>query len=214
MSEQIALFPIPVAVSFPGTTFALHVFEPRYRQMIDHAIKQKIKVGVCHTEKLIHEPKTIQQSLDEALHSNQATYKPCSVFSAGFCEIKETLSDGRLMIEVKLDQRYEKLRDIQTLPFTISECTPLLDDPVLDLQHAKALQNEVLRHLTGMLNSMPMAKAMLENKPVVNKPPEAFSFEIFELIKLPTEQLQAVLEMTSANKRLQYLLDYMHQGNH
>ena len=32
--EEVALFPIPDLVAFPGTVIPLHVFEPRYRKMV------------------------------------------------------------------------------------------------------------------------------------------------------------------------------------
>ena len=38
---DVALFPIPGAVSFPGVPRALHVFEPRYRQMVEYCIDEQ-----------------------------------------------------------------------------------------------------------------------------------------------------------------------------
>ena len=37
-SEPVALFPLPGVVLLPHTALPLHVFEPRYRQMIRHAL--------------------------------------------------------------------------------------------------------------------------------------------------------------------------------
>jgi len=37
-SEPVALFPLPGVVLLPHTALPLHIFEPRYRQMIRHAI--------------------------------------------------------------------------------------------------------------------------------------------------------------------------------
>ena len=51
---QVALFPIPNSVSFPWVPCPLHVFEPRYRQMVRHCIDNSLMIGVCHTEKLVH----------------------------------------------------------------------------------------------------------------------------------------------------------------
>ena len=38
--EQVPLFPLPKIVHFPGTLLPLHVFEPRYRQMIAAGLLQ------------------------------------------------------------------------------------------------------------------------------------------------------------------------------
>ncbi|MBP8155219.1 MAG: LON peptidase substrate-binding domain-containing protein, partial [Nitrospira sp.] len=37
MPERIPLFPLPNVVFFPKTYLPLHVFEPRYRQMVADA---------------------------------------------------------------------------------------------------------------------------------------------------------------------------------
>ena len=47
--EEISLFPIPNVVAFPGTVMPLHVFEPRYRALINDAVDQNRMIGVCHT---------------------------------------------------------------------------------------------------------------------------------------------------------------------
>ncbi len=36
--EEVALFPLPEVVLFPGTLLPLHVFEPRYRKMTEDAL--------------------------------------------------------------------------------------------------------------------------------------------------------------------------------
>ncbi len=41
MTENIALFPLQLVV-FPGETLNLHIFEPRYRQLVDDAEEQGI----------------------------------------------------------------------------------------------------------------------------------------------------------------------------
>ena len=46
--EEVALFPIPDLVAFPGTVIPLHVFEPRYRKMVHDCVESGRKIGVCH----------------------------------------------------------------------------------------------------------------------------------------------------------------------
>jgi len=80
--HDVALFPIPNSVNFPWVPCPLHVFEPRYRQMVRHCIDESMLMGVCHTEKVLHR-NLREQTVEEALNSNQATYKPLGIFSAG-----------------------------------------------------------------------------------------------------------------------------------
>ncbi|MEJ2533577.1 MAG: LON peptidase substrate-binding domain-containing protein, partial [Halioglobus sp.] len=92
---DVALFPIPGAVSFPGVPRALHVFEPRYRQMVRYCVERELPVGVCHTRKVIRANKP-GQTREEALSKNQSTYQPEQVLSAGPVEVLQELEDGRL----------------------------------------------------------------------------------------------------------------------
>src|SRR5210317_1249926 len=96
---QVALFPIPNSVNFPWVPCPLHVFEPRYRQMVRHCIDENMLMGVCHTEKVLHRNQR-EQTIEEALNSNQATYKPLGIFSAGPVQLLEELDDGRMLIQV------------------------------------------------------------------------------------------------------------------
>ena len=62
--EEVALFPIPDLVAFPGTAIPLHVFEPRYRKMVHDCVESGRKIGVCHTVKEIR-PAKKQQSKEK-----------------------------------------------------------------------------------------------------------------------------------------------------
>ena len=45
MTQQLALFPLQLVV-YPGESLNLHIFEPRYRQLIQDAEQQGIRFGV------------------------------------------------------------------------------------------------------------------------------------------------------------------------
>ncbi len=126
---EIALFPIPNSVNFPGVPIPLHVFEPRYRKMVRYCIDNDVMMGVCHTEKMIH-ANTREQSREEALSSNQSTYKPCQIFSAGKVELLDELEDGRMAIAVDCEVRLKLKQERQTLPFSIWQCELYEDEPV------------------------------------------------------------------------------------
>ena len=46
MSFTIALFPLPTVVLFPNVLLALHIFEPRYRQMVEAALAGDRMIGM------------------------------------------------------------------------------------------------------------------------------------------------------------------------
>lgn len=209
---DIALFPIPRCVSFPGTIYPLHVFEPRYRAMVKHCLESKTQLAVCHTQKVLH-PAKEHQTREEALQSNQATYKPYNVFSAGPCELKETLDDGRMLIHVQLEKRYRAIREKQTLPFSIYECEEFLDNPHSDTDRnkAKQLQDKILHRLIAITAAEPRVQALLKSEQWQQKDPTDFSFELFGLLHLEAELLQHILESPSPVERLDLALQALNQ---
>jgi Lon protease-like protein len=124
---EAALFPIPNLVAFPGTIIPLHVFEPRYRQLVKDCLDDGRMIGVCHTRKTIRDaPKN--QTASEMLNSNQATYQPQEVFSAGPCKLIDTTPDGRLLAEIHIEQRLIIKTEKQTLPYRIVTCELMTDE--------------------------------------------------------------------------------------
>jgi Lon protease-like protein len=52
---RLPLFPLPV-VLFPGAPMPLHVFEPRYRQMVAHAVEGSERFGLVYHDPDRHGP--------------------------------------------------------------------------------------------------------------------------------------------------------------
>lgn len=206
---QAAVFPIPECVCFPGDTIPLHVFEPRYRNMIKHCIEHDLPLAVCHTEKLIRDSKP-NQPTEEALNSNQATYKPCDIFSAGRCELVDTLSDGRLMINVHMQYRLRMVNEQQSLPFVIANCEPYEDQPLPEEERlsAQQYQEKVVKRLSAIVHQSDADHTMDEDY-WLSLPFDTFSFEIFQLVQFPADSAQMFLEMTSPRERLEHLLAAM-----
>lgn len=45
--EDLAIFPLPNGILFPHTTIRLHIFEPRYRRMIEDALHTDMPISVA-----------------------------------------------------------------------------------------------------------------------------------------------------------------------
>ena len=205
---DVALFPIPDSVNFPGVPCPLHVFEPRYRQMVRYCIAQNLLMGVCHTAKVVHHPERVQ-TVEEALGSNQATYKPREIFSAGPVQLLQELDDGRLLIQVDNEVRLQLGEEKQTLPFSIWACEELLDE-ALDEPGELALQQsqaKVLKRLLAITHDNQQAREMLGSSHWQTMPAHKFSFAVAGLLGMPSETSQALLEMTSAQARLDAVLE-------
>jgi Lon protease-like protein len=212
---DVALFPIPNAVSFPGVPFPLHVFEPRYRQMVRHCLEEDMLMGVCHTEKLLHHHER-EQTVEEALNSNQATYKPCDVFSAGPVELLEELPDGRLLIQVDTQLRLRLLEERQTLPFNIWACEELADEAISDDEISQALvqsKNKILHRLIAITHQSPKLQALLKSDRWQTMAPQPFSFAVSGMLGVDSQMAQQLLQTTDTQHRLDTVLGIINGMN-
>jgi Lon protease-like protein len=110
----VGLFPLPDVVLFPGMRLPLHVFEPRYRKLVENAIETEVPFAVPRLQP-----------------GYQATYyhSPPVHSVAGVGRIVEhvRLPDGRYEIEVEGLARVELLREISRDPYRLAEARVLSD---------------------------------------------------------------------------------------
>ncbi|HJN51500.1 MAG: LON peptidase substrate-binding domain-containing protein [Pseudomonadales bacterium] len=210
---DVALFPIPNMVAFPGTVVPLHVFEPRYRQLVRDCVRDDRMVGVTHTKKTIREAKR-NQTAEEALSSNQATYQPQEIFSAGDCEIKETTADGRILAEITMRQRLAIIDDVQTLPYRIVSCEVLQDETSSEQLPANSdLQTLINAKLITLMGSQnPDLYSLLQDDSWRSLSTEEFSFKLFQFLRFDPDLMQNILETRSTNQRLTIVWELLSQG--
>ena len=207
---EVALFPIPNSVNFPGVPVPLHVFEPRYRKMVRYCIENELMMGVCHTEKVIH-ANTREQTREEALSSNQSTYKPCKVFSAGKVELLDELEDGRMAIVVDCEVRLQLKQERQTLPFSIWQCEVYEDELVAADALIKLNQThqKIMQRLLTIGHENDEFHNMLKSEHWQNLSAVEFSFMVNSLFGIPADIKQDLLEMTDTQQRLDFILDML-----
>ncbi len=205
---EVALFPIPKSVNFPGVPTPLHVFEPRYREMVRYCIDNDVMMGVCHTQGVVHDIKR-QQTREQALNNNQATYKPRDVFSAGKVKLLEELDDGRMGIMVHFEIRLELKQVRQLLPFNIWACELYEDDPVADddLVNLRQTHEKIMHRLLTISHGNKEAKKMLASDKWQNLSATEFSFMVNGLFGLPAGIKQEILEMRHPQQRLDVILE-------
>jgi hypothetical protein len=207
---EVALFPIPNSVTFPGVPVPLHVFEPRYRKMVRYCLDNEMMIGVCHTEKVIH-ANTREQTREEALSSNQSTYKPCKIFSAGKVELLDELEDGRMAIVVDCEVRLKLKNERQTLPFSVWQCEVYEDEPVEGeaLDSLNQTQQKILKRLLTIGHDNDEFQNMLNSELWQKLSTVEFSFMVNSLFAIPADIKQDLLEMTDTQQRLDFILDML-----
>ena len=197
---DVSLFPIPGMVCFPYCSVPLHVFEPRYRAMVEDSIEHERLIGVCNTIKQISAAKKTD-SLEDALKTNQSTYEPCKIYSVGRCKLVEKTSDGRIYVTIHCTNRVESVKEIQTLPYTIMQCREILDFPVVDIEALTVMKNNILKLLRELIIKQ-YSKDKLNLDKWSDMQPHVFSFKIFQILKLDPEIMQGLLELTNPEQRL------------
>lgn len=203
--EEIALFPIPEMVCFPDTTVPLHVFEPRYRALVRDCVRDERLIAVCHTVRQISENK-VKQSVSDTLRSNQASFEPQRIFSAGSCTVVETTDDGRLRVDIKMLDRYQMVEELQSVPYRIAACKKIPDEELKEQQQKRA---SVLMHETHNILENILARQFSEVDEKVDLSawlelsPAAYSFQLFSMFRFDGDFMQSILETTNPLKRLQ-----------
>ena len=134
---QIPLFPLQT-VLFPGASLPLHIFEPRYKQMMQDCEAHGLDFGVVCVE---------QEGL---------AVVGCT---ARLVNVLERYDDGRLDILTRGERRFQILSLDETEPYLQAHVEFLTDDtdpaPRTLRESALALHFEVMQHLMGDQAELP-----------------------------------------------------------
>jgi Lon protease-like protein len=116
--KLIALFPVPGFMAMPGMVSEFHVFEPRYRAMVEASIKEvcanplsePVEWGVCSFN-----PLTYKRMQRPSLVRHPAA--PQNFFCTGPMQILKKHADGRYDIKIAFDKKVRLLNLAQSVPF-------------------------------------------------------------------------------------------------
>ena len=212
---EIALFPIPGCVCFPHTIMPLHVFEPRYRQMVKDCVEKKMLLGVCHTKSIERFATRLTQEVKDKndLHrlykQNLSTFTPEDVFSAGTVSIAEITEDGRYAIAVHMLKRFKILEIVSKDPYKIARCIEYSDVEKMYFDDAPESTKEqrqlILDILTKEVNKLSYKDenmlSEIQNEVSVNR----FTFKLFNFLRLPELEMQEILNSQCSIDRLNML---------
>ena len=186
MSDLIPLFPLEL-VLFPETPFPLHIFEPKYKEMIGECLKNKTEFGMVRT-------------IAEGDSVRLADYG-CT---AEIIHVLKTYPDGRMDIFVCGRRRFELIAVNDERSFLRGRFRIAPDEEI----DANALPQ--LREKAFELNSE-VALLMDIPKPPVEANDEKLSFHLSALLPVDLDFKQAILETPSEAQRLRTLLDYYYK---
>jgi len=130
--RELPLFPLPEVVLFPQEILPLHIFESRYKIMLQSVLETDSMFGVVKWD-----PSTK------------------SMANVGCCAqiIKhQTTDDGRSNIITLGQQRFQVLEVIRSTPFSSAMVSWINDDNTDDIQKLDSLKDSVSEALTDVIN--------------------------------------------------------------
>lgn len=177
MADLLPLFPLEV-VLFPGTPLPLHIFEPRYKEMIGECLAQKHSFGVV----LVKEKALAQVGCAAQVTSLLKTYE-----------------DGRMDIMSQGVRRFEILHLDEARAFLRGEVQYFDDDGDQASRHERQQVAELHRELLSLGSSE-------SQKPDVDNP--QLAFQLAAGVPLDLDFKQALLVMRSEAERIATMISY------
>jgi Lon protease-like protein len=178
LSALLPLFPLDL-VLLPGTPLPLHIFEPRYREMISECLDRSQQFGVLRGK---------EQELAEV---------GCT---AEILTVTKKYPDGRMDIVTEGRARFEVIQLNQERSFLRAEVLYLHDEPEIpskdEIAHAMKLYGEI----------MTLAGAEPERSSEVAE--GQLSFHLAGSLPLDLDFKQTLLAMTSEAERLRAIISF------
>lgn len=187
-AEAIPLFPLPEVVLFPGGWLPLHIFEPRYREMIADVLEKDSRFGVVMIDPSTGGP---------ASHGCSAVIVNC-----------KRLQDGRMNIMTVGQQRFRVIHANQEKPYLVGQVEWIDDDPTdKDLKGKASELREILKDVVKL--SAKLADKTIEFPDDLPSDPLELSYWVAGSVYGLTEEQQSLLEMEDTEERLEREADIL-----
>jgi Lon protease-like protein len=199
MSEEhpeIPIFPLH-AVLFPHSRLQLHIFEPRYRQMVSNCIATGGYFGVA----------LIRLGEESGEHA-----EPYLVGTLVRIVDVHSYTDGRFDINVLGVSRFRIRKLDETMPYMTAQIEALEESPAQNEDEVEILAKEC-RQLCENLIRHQLRVAEMDIDVRFPDGPEGLSYSIANLLDFTLLQKQAFLEMTDTSARLDAMHEYLSDLN-
>lgn len=204
--EVLPLFPLAGVLLLPGAHIPLHVFEPRYRNMVHDALQNEAYIGLIQPL-----APAAEEEMDLQAEPDGENPELYTVGCAGMIEHWEGLADGRYVMLIKGVRRFRSVRELpvqrgyRRVEVDYQEfATDTLDELANDIDSARlmaALRTFADAHqITLELDRL----GQLPGRALLNSMAMALPFA-------PAEK-QALLEAVSLRERFDILIALMDMG--
>jgi Lon protease-like protein len=179
VNDLLPIFPLEL-VLFPGMALPLHIFEPRYKEMIAECLEHDSAFGIV---------RAVEDGLAQI---------GCS---AEVVTVVKRYEDGRLDIVTRGLRRFEIVEVNQERSFLQAEVSFLKEDSGAS---AEARQKALDLHQQLLL----LAASGQTTPPIIEPPEDLLSFHLISQLPVDLDFKQTILSMPSETQRLSTLIEY------
>lgn len=202
MKPLLPIFPLDV-VLFPGTPLPLHIFEPRYKELVSECLENKTRFGIvrARAEEQEQEEEAIGVTETEEPEEQEPEQEQEQALADVGCTaeivaVTKNYPDGRMDIVAEGRERFEVLEIDEERSFLRADVLYFDDEPEgateTEIARAIKLHGEILA-IAGAKQALPEEVRQL-------------SFHLAGSLPLDLDFKQALLEMRSENKRIQAVI--------
>ena len=181
--RELPLFPLPDVVLFPQQLLPLHIFESRYRMLLQSVLESDKRFGIVRINPQSGAMAEIGCCAEVLQH--------------------QTTEDGRSYVVTLGQQRFRVLNINRETPYRTAMVSWLEDEPVSNQDSLSSLRDQVHKALTDVVT----LTAKLQNREVelpddLPDLPRELSFWIGAHLDQAAAEQQALLELTDTSERL------------
>jgi Lon protease-like protein len=176
---ELGLFPLPL-VLVPTERIPLHIFEPRYRELVSECVESDGEFGL------------VLATGDGAVHEVGTR--------AAIIQVLEVLDDGRMNIVVEGRERFRLLELTSGRSYTTALVEPVTDEPEQSDAADAARALELFRQLAEVSDS---------DVDVPDPGSELLDFELAARVDFGTGPKQELLASTSPRTRMSRLVELL-----
>jgi Lon protease-like protein len=195
LPPSIPVFPLPNVVLFPSVFLPLHIFEPRYRKMVDDALNGDRIIGML----------LLRPGWEGNYEGRPAVY---AIGCAGVITHAERLTDGRFNIVLRGMEKFRVISEQNDQLYRVAAVEPIPE------RSAEADRLEIRaerRRLEALLVPQPDAPSTgtRDSKVPTSMPDEDLINALAQYLEFEPVEKQALLERDGVLQRCQSLIELL-----
>jgi Lon protease-like protein len=192
LPRAIPIFPLPNVVLFPNVVLPLHIFEPRYREMVSDALAGDRIIGMV----------LLRPGWERDYEGRPPVYP---IGCAGLITHAERMSDGRYNIALRGLEKFRIAGEDHSRSYRVASIETLTEELTA---HERSEVREERRRLEALLVPQPEGRGA-DTKVPPSMPDEDLVNALAQYLELEPVEKQALLERSSVLDRCRSLIELL-----